>query len=330
MNEPTKKTILSGMRPTGPLHLGNYVGALRNWIRLQDLYHCYYSIVGWHALSSEYKDSKTIKGYCFEMAIDWLSAGLDPGRCVVFMQSDVKEHAELHLILSMFTPLPWVERVPTFKEQLTELAEKDLNTYGFLGYPVLQAADIALYRAHAVPVGVDQAAHVELTREIVRRFNNIHGEIFPEPQTLLTEVPKLAGTDGRKMSKSYGNAIYLKDGPEEIRAKILPMKTDTKRQRRTDPGEPNDCPVFTLHRAFVPKDKQDEVAQGCRTAGIGCRDCKAVVLDHLIMELEPIREKRAGFEKNPKLIWDVIEDGNGKARAAAQATMAVVRAALGF
>jgi tryptophanyl-tRNA synthetase len=330
MNETTKKIILSGMRPTGPLHLGNYVGALSNWIRLQDLYHCYYSIVGWHALSSEYKDSKVIKGNCFEVAVDWLSAGLDPEKSVLFMQSEVKEHAELHLILSMVTPLPWVERVPTFKEQLTELAEKELNTYGFLGYPVLQAADIALYRAHAVPVGVDQAAHVELTREIVRRFNNLFGEIFPEPQTLLTEVPKLAGTDGRKMSKSYGNAIYLKDSPEEIKAKIMPMKTDTKRQRRTNPGEPNDCPVFTLHQAFVPQEKREEIVQGCRTAGIGCRDCKAVVLEYLLQALAPIQERRAGFEKNPGLIWDILEEGNGRARAAAQATMAVVREALGF
>ena len=330
MTETPRKIILSGMRPTGPLHLGNYVGALHNWIRLQDAYQCYFSIVGWHALSSEYKDSKAIKGNCFEVAVDWLSAGLDPRRSVLFMQSEVKEHAELHLILSMVTPLPWVERVPTFKEQLTELAEKDLNTYGFLGYPVLQAADIALYRAHAVPVGVDQAAHVELTREIIRRFNNLFGEIFPEPLTLLTEVPKLAGTDGRKMSKSYGNAIYLKDTPEEIRAKIMPMKTDTKRQRRTDPGEPNDCPVFTLHQAFVPQEKREEIVQGCRTAGIGCRDCKAVVLEYLLKALAPIQERRAGFEKNPRLIWDILEEGNGKARAAAQATMAVVREALGF
>ncbi|MGD0781522.1 MAG: tryptophan--tRNA ligase [Candidatus Aminicenantales bacterium] len=330
MTEPAKKIILSGMRPTGPLHLGNYAGALRNWIRLQDLYRCYYSIVGWHALSSEYHDSKAIKGHCFEVAVDWLSAGLDPGKCVMFMQSEIKEHAELHLILSMVTPLPWVERVPTFKEQLQELAEKDLNTYGFLGYPVLQAADIVVYRADCVPVGEDQAAHVELTREIARRFNRIFGPIFPEPQTLLTEVPRLAGTDGRKMSKSYGNAIYLKDGPEVVKRKILPMVTDTRRMRRSDPGEPADCPVFTLHRAFVPKDKQDEVAQGCRTAGIGCRDCKAVVIEHLVRMLEPIWEKRASFERTPGLIWDILEAGNGKARAAAQATMADVREALGF
>lgn len=330
MTEAEKKIILSGMRPTGPLHLGNYVGALRNWIRLQDLYRCYYSIVGWHALSSEYQNSKLIKGFEFEVAVDWLSSGLDPDRCVMFRQSEIKEHAELHLILSMVVPLPWLERVPTFKEQQKELQDKDLNTYGFLGYPVLQAADIVIYRAHAVPVGEDQAAHLELTREIVRRFNRIFGPLFPEPETLLTEVPRLAGTDGRKMSKSYGNAIYLKDGPEVIKQKIMPMVTDTRRVRRTDPGEPDDCPVFTLHRAFVPKEKQDEVARGCRTAGIGCRDCKAVVIEHLIKTLEPVWEKRARFESRPELIWNILEEGNAKARRAAQATMDIVRAALGF
>jgi len=330
MTETAKKIILSGMRPTGPLHLGNYVGALRNWIRLQDAYHCYFCIVNWHALSSEYKNSKSIKDNEFEVAVDWLSAGLDPDKCVLFRQSEVKEHAELHLILSMITPLPWVERVPTFKEQLQQLAEKELNTYGFLGYPVLQAADIAVYKADCVPVGEDQTAHLELTREIVRRFNRIFGPLFPEPQTLLTEVPRLAGTDGRKMSKSYGNAIQIKDNPEVIKGKILPMVTDTRRKRRSDPGEPYDCPVFTLHRAFVPKDKQEEIVQGCRTAGIGCRDCKAVVIEHLVRALEPIREKRASFEKDPRRIWDILEAGNVKAREAARATMAEVRNALGF
>jgi tryptophanyl-tRNA synthetase len=330
MNTPEKKTVFSGMRPTGSLHLGNYVGALRNWIRLQDAYHCYFCIVSWHALSSEYHDTKAIKGYENEVLLDWLGAGLDPQRVVLFRQTDVQEHAELHLILSMITPLPWVERVPTFKEQLVQLAEKELNTYGFLGYPVLQAADIALYRAHVVPVGEDQAAHLELAREIIRRFNRYYGDVFPEPQTLLTEVPRLAGTDGRKMSKSYGNAIELKDSPETLRAKILPMVTDTRRKRRSDPGEPNDCPVFTLHKAFVPKDKQEEIAVGCRTAGIGCRDCKAVLLEHMIRELQPIWEKRARFEKDPRLIRDILEAGGAEARVRAKETMALVRSALGF
>jgi tryptophanyl-tRNA synthetase len=331
MNDSTPvKTVLSGMRPTGPLHLGNYVGALRNWLKLQDLFRCFYTIVPWHALSSEYMNSKAIKGYCFEVAVDWLSVGLDPEKCVMFLQSEVKEHAELHLILSMVTPLPWLERVPTFKEQLQELQEKELNTYGFFGYPVLQAADIVIYKADFVPVGEDQAAHLELSREIVRRFNRIFGPIFPEPQTLLTEVPRLAGTDGRKMSKSYNNAIYLKDSAETIRGKIMPMITDTRRVRRTDPGEPNDCPVFTLHKAFVPSEKQDEIARGCRTAAIGCRDCKSVVLEFLFKFLEPVWERRRHFEERPDRIWEILEAGNVKARRVAQATMAEVRAALGF
>ncbi|MDD8026937.1 MAG: tryptophan--tRNA ligase [Acidobacteriota bacterium] len=330
MNQPAKKIIFSGMRPTGALHLGNYVGALRNWVRLQDAYDCYFCIVNWHALSSEYHDARAIRGFEFEVAVDWLSAGLDPERAVLFLQADVKEHAELHLILSMITPLPWVERIPTFKEQLVQLAEKDLNTYGFLGYPVLQAADIALYRADAVPVGEDQAAHIELAREIIRRFNRYYGDVFPEPRTLLTEVPRLAGTDGRKMSKSYGNAIELKDSAETVRAKIMPMVTDTRRKRRSDPGEPNDCPVFTLHKAFVPKDKQAEIAVGCRTAGIGCRDCKAVLLEHMVLDLQPIWEKRARFEQNPGLIRDILEAGSARARARALETMVQVRAALGF
>jgi tryptophanyl-tRNA synthetase len=330
MSGAKKKIVLSGMRPTGPLHLGNMVGALRNWLKLQDVYQCYYTIVGWHALSSEYLNSKVIKEYSFEVAVDWLSFGLDPDKCVMFLQSEVKEHAELHLLLSMVTPLPWLERVPTYKEMQQEIQDRDLNTYGFLGYPVLQAADIVIYKADFVPVGEDQAAHLELTREIVRRFNKIYGPIFPEPQTLLTEVPRLAGTDGRKMSKSFGNAIFMKDPPEVIRQKILPMVTDTRRMRRTDPGEPNDCPVFTLHRAFVGKEKQEEIARGCRTAGIGCLECKAVVIESLIEELAPCRERRAKFEKNPGLVWDILEEGNAKARRAAGETMAEVRTALGF
>jgi tryptophanyl-tRNA synthetase len=326
----TKKIVLSGVRPTGSQHLGNLVGALRNWVKLQDIYRCFYAIVSWHALSSEYMNSKAIKNNMLEVALDWLGVGLDPDKCVLFVQSEVKEHAELHLILSMVTPLPWLERVPTYKEMQQELQDKDLNTYGFLGYPVLQAADIVIYKADFVPVGEDQAAHVELTREIVRRFNRIFGPVFPEPQTLLTEVPRLAGTDGRKMSKSFGNSILIKDPPATIREKIMPMITDTRRMRRSDPGEPNDCPVFTLHRAFVPKVKQDEVAHGCRTAGIGCLECKAVVLDYLLRTLEPIQERRRAFEKDPGRVWDILTEGNRKARLAAGETMNAVRAALGF
>lgn len=318
------------MRPTGSLHLGHLAGALRNWLALQDQYHCFYSIVTWHALSSEYQDSKVIKGYTLELAIDWLSIGLDPEKSVLFIQSDIKEHAELHLLLSMIIPLPWVQRVPTFKEMQRELPDKDLNTYGFLGYPVLQTADIIIYKAEVVPVGEDQAYHLELAREIVRRFNRIFAPVFPEPQILLTEVPKLAGTDGRKMSKSFGNAIYLKDSPELIRQKIETMITDTRRKRREDPGEPEDCPVFTLHKAFVAKEKREELAQGCRTAGLGCLDCKNVVIESLHQFLAPYWKKRKKFEKNPQLVWDILEDGNKKARNKAQKTMEEARAAIGI
>jgi len=325
-----KKIIFSGVRPTGPAHLGNYVGAFRNWLRLQDDYRCFYSIVTWHALSSEYSNAGTIKENIFEVAVDLLSLGLDPSKCVLFVQSDVQEHAELHLILSMLTPLPWLERVPTYKEMQQELADKDLNTYGFLGYPVLQTADIILYKAEVVPVGQDQEAHLELAREVARRFNRLIAPIFPEPQTLLTDVPRLAGTDGRKMSKSFGNAIYLKDPPSVIREKISTMITDTRRKRRSDPGQPDDCPAFTLHRAFVAKGQQEELARGCRTAGIGCLECKKVAIDALLVFLIPYQEKRAGYEKKPQAVWNILAEGAGRARQAATKTMAEVRASLGF
>jgi tryptophanyl-tRNA synthetase len=330
MEVKKKKVVFSGMRPTGPLHLGHLAGALRNWLKFQEKYKCYYAVVTWHALSSEYQNSKIIKGYTFEVAVDWLSAGLDPKKSVIFVQSDIKEHAELHLLLSMVIPLPWLQRVPTFKEMQKELPDKDLNTYGFLGYPVLQAADILIYKAEAVPVGEDQAFHLEFAREVTRRFNRLFGNIFPEPQTFLTEVPKLAGTDGRKMSKSYGNAIFLKDSPEVIRQKISTMKTDVRRKRRTDPGVPEDCPVFTLHKAFVPKKKREELAQGCRTAGIGCLECKNVVIEILLDLLSSYREKRGRFEKNPQLVWEILEEGNIKARRVAQKTMEEVRSAIGL
>lgn len=330
MMKEKKKIVLSGVRPTGPAHLGNLAGALRNWLLLQDKYKCFYSIVTWHALSSEYQNSKVIKDYTFEMAVDLLSIGLDPEKCVIFIQSEVKEHAELHLLLSMITPLPWVERVPTFKEMQKEMEDRDLNTYGYLGYPVLQTADILIYKAEIVPVGEDQASHLELAREIARRFNRLFGDVFPEPQMLLTEVPRLAGTDGRKMSKSFGNAIYLKDRAEVIREKISTMMTDTKRKRRSDPGEPADCPVFTLHNAFVEKEKREELARECRRAGIGCLECKAVVIESLIRLLTPYWEKRSKFESNPALVWEIFEVGNKRARKAAQKTMEDVRSAIGF
>jgi tryptophanyl-tRNA synthetase len=330
MIKEKKKVVLSGVRPTGPAHLGNFAGAMRNWLFLQDKYKCFYSIVTWHAFSSEYQNSKVIKGYTFEMAVDLLSIGLDPEKCVIFVQSEAKEHAELHLLLSMITPLPWVERVPTFKEMQKEMEDKDLNTYGYLGYPVLQTADILIYKAEVVPVGEDQAPHLELAREISRRFNRLFGEVFPEPQMLLTETPRLDGTDGRKMSKSFGNAIYLKDPPEAIREKISTMMTDTRRKRRSDPGEPADCPVFTLHSAFVEKEKREELARECRRAGIGCLDCKTVVIESLIRLLAPYWEKRAEYEKSPARVWETLEEGNKRARKVAQRTMEEVRAAIGF
>jgi tryptophanyl-tRNA synthetase len=325
-----KKVVLSGMRPTGPLHLGHLAGALKNWIRLQDEYDCYYTIVTWHAFSSEYQKSTVIRDYIFEYAAGWLSFGIDPEKSVIFVQSEVKEHAELHLLLSMIIPLPWLQRVPTFKEMQREIPDKDLNTYGFLGYPVLQTADITIYKAHAVPVGEDQAYHLELAREITRRFNRLYGEIFPEPQILLTEVPKLAGTDGRKMSNSLNNTIYLIDPPEVIQKKISPMVTDIRRKRRSDPGVPEDCPVFTLHKAFLDEKKREELAHGCRTAGIGCLECKNVIIDRLIEILTPFQEKRREYDKNPQVVWDIIEEGNRKARKKAQKTMEEVRAAIGL
>jgi len=318
------------MRPTGPLHLGHLAGPLRNWIKMQDEYRCFYTIVTWHALSSEYQNSKVIKEYTLELAVDWMSIGLDPNKSVLFVQSEVKEHAELHLVLSMVTPLPWLERVPTFKEMQRENPDKELNTYGFLGYPMLQAADILIYRADVVPVGEDQVYHLEFTREVARRFNRLYGKVFPEPQTLLSEVPRLAGIDGRKMSKSYGNAIFLQDPPQTMRQKIETMMTDVRRKRRTDPGEPEDCPAFTLHKAFVSQEKREELAQGCRTAGIGCLECKNVVIERLDEILSLYREKRKNFKKNPRLVWDILEEGNRRARDAAQKTMEEVRARLGF
>jgi tryptophanyl-tRNA synthetase len=324
------KIVLSGMRPTGPLHLGHLAGALRNWIKFQEEYRCYYAIVTWHALSSEYQNPSAIKKNTFEVAADWLSIGLDPQKSTLFIQSEVKEHAELHLLLSMIIPLPWLQRVPTFKEMQKELKGKELNTYGFLGYPVLQTADILMYKADVVPVGEDQAYHLELAREITRRFNRIFGNVFPEPQMMLTEVPKLAGTDGRKMSKSFNNAINLKDSPEEIQKKISTMVTDTKRKRRRDPGNPDDCPVFTLHKAFVAKKDREEIIRGCRSAGIGCIECKQVIIDTLIKDLSSFREKRKTYEKNPSLVWEILEQGNLKAREKARATMEEVRNKIGF
>jgi tryptophanyl-tRNA synthetase len=324
----TRPRILSGMRPTGPLHIGHLTGALDNWVRLMDTYECFFAIVDWHALTTDYADPKDVRENVLEVATDWLAAGLDPARSTLFVQSLVPEHAELHLLLSMIVPVPWLERVPSYKEQQTQLAEKDLSTYGFLGYPLLQSADIMIYKADAVPVGEDQAPHVELAREVVRRFNHFYGPVFPEPKTLLTEVPRVPGTDGRKMSKSYGNAVFLKDPPEVVRQKIKPMVTDPARKRRTDPGDPDICPVFDLHKAFSPKESQEWAAQGCRTAGIGCLDCKGRLLDHLLQRLEGIHARRPEFAARPDTVWDILQAGSHRAREVARATMEQVRSAM--
>ena len=324
----TRPRILSGMRPTGPLHIGHLTGALDNWVRLMDTYECFFAIVDWHALTTDYADPKDVRENVLEVATDWLAAGLDPARSTLFIQSLVPEHAELHLLLSMIIPVPWLERVPSYKEQQNQLAEKDLSTYGFLGYPLLQSADIMIYKADAVPVGEDQAPHVELSREVVRRFNHFYGPVFPEPKTLLTEVPRVPGTDGRKMSKSYGNAVFLKDPPDVVRQKLKPMVTDPARKRRTDPGNPDICPVFDLHKAFSPKESQEWAAQGCRTAGIGCLDCKGRLTDHLLQRLEGIHARRPEFASRPDTVWDILQAGSHRAREVARATMEQVRSAM--
>lgn len=325
-----QKVILSGMRPTaGRIHLGNYHGALENWVRLQDAYRCFFMIADWHALSTMYLDTSALRRNVREMAIDFLSAGLDPAKCVIFVQSRVPEHAELHLILSMLTPLGWLERVPTYKEQLRELEEREIATYGFLGYPVLQAADILVYKAHGVPVGQDQVPHIELTREIARRFNHLYGPVFPEPEALLTEARVLPGLDGRKMSKSYDNYIALAAPEEEVRQRVMSMVTDPARVRRDDPGHPEVCNVFAFHRVYSP-DRLAEIEEACRGGRIGCVACKKDLAARLNAALAPIREKRRELEADPRRVEEVLEDGNRRARAVAARTLEAVRAAVGF
>jgi tryptophanyl-tRNA synthetase len=324
------KRILSGIRPTGALHLGNLLGALKNWIELQNSgdYDCYYFVADWHALTSEYNNTDLIKDYTLDMVIDWLSAGLDPAKSTLFIQSSIKEHAELFLLLSMITPLPWLERNPTYKEIKEELSEKDLSTFGFLGYPVLQAADIIMYKAYGVPVGVDQLPHVELTREIARRFNFLYKEIFPIPEPLLTDVPKLLGIDGRKMSKSYNNAIYISDRGDVLRAKIEAMFTDPQRMRRNDPGRPELCNVFTFHQIYSPPDDVQEISIECKRAGIGCTGCKRSLADIIIMGMQPIHERRDYFLGHIDEVRSIIDDGNKRATRIARATMEEVREAI--
>jgi tryptophanyl-tRNA synthetase len=326
----TKKRILSGMRPTGKLHLGNYYGALYNWIGLQKDYECFYFVADWHALTTEYEDAGNIRDYIPEMLMDWLAAGLDPEKSTLFVQSALPEHAELYLIFGMFTPVPWLERNPTYKDQVQELSHKDLATYGFLGYPVLQAADILMYKAHGVPVGVDQVPHVEMTREIARRFNHFYRHIFPEPEALLTEVPKLTGTDGRKMSKSYNNCIYLSDSPEVMAQKVRGMVTDTQRPFRKDPGEPDRCLAFPFHRLNLAQEKLDEIIVDCRSAKLGCVDCKKMLGEALLANLAPVQERRNYYENHPEEVREILLTGNAWARQTARQTMAEVREAIAF
>jgi tryptophanyl-tRNA synthetase len=326
-----KKRILSGMQPSGQLHLGNYFGALKNWIALQNEYDCFFFIADWHALTSLYETPQRIKPFSFEVAVDWLSSGLDPEKCTLFIQSGIPEHAELHLILSMIVPVPWLERNPTYKEKQMEGGNLDMSSYGFLGYPVLQTSDIVLYKAHMVPVGIDQAPHLELSREIVRRFNSLYKKaLFIEPDAKISDVPKLGGIDGRKMSKSYNNAIFLSDSEADVRRKIQVMVTDPQRQRRNDPGDPDVCNLYPFHKLYSPKATQDEVNAACRTAGIGCTDCKKKLMDNMVAEMRPHMEKRQGIISKPGAVWEILDAGTKKARKVAQATLREAKDIMGI
>jgi tryptophanyl-tRNA synthetase len=326
----SRPRVLSGMRPTGKLHLGNYMGALANWVKLQDKYDCYFFIADWHALTTGYDDTSKIRQNTLDVLLDYLAAGLDPERSVLFLQSKVLQHAELSLLLGMITPVGWLERVPTYKDQQKNLADKDLSNYGFLGYPVLMSADILIYQPKFVPVGNDQTAHVELTREVARRFNQFYKldgrEVLPEPDVLLTPSPKLPGTDGRKMSKSYGNTIQLTDPEPVVRKKLKTMVTDPARIRRSDKGDPDKCPVGDLHKVFSTPETIAKVNEGCRSAGIGCIECKGWAADALVQILQPIQDRRARYTEAQAL--EILEDGSNRARARAEQTMVEVRAAM--
>lgn len=397
---PSERRILSGMRPTGKLHLGHYHGVLKNWAKLQHENECFFAIVDWHALTTHYDDPHQIQGHVWDMAVDWLAAGINPGSATIFIQSRVPEHAELHLLLSMITPLSWLERVPTYKEQQEKIKDKDLTTYGFLGYPLLQAADILIYRAGSVPVGADQVPHVEMCREIARRFNHIYGRepgyegqaeaaimkmgkkaskayrqfkkqfqeqgdnealdraialvneqqnisisdrerligyiegggkvILPEPKALLTPESKMPGLDGQKMSKSYGNTIPLREEPEVVEQKVRTMQTDPARVRRSDPGNPANCPVWQLHEVYSDEKQREWVQEGCRSAGIGCIDCKAPLVEAINAELAPIRERAKEYEESPDKLRGILAEGCESAREAARQTLETVREAMGL
>jgi tryptophanyl-tRNA synthetase len=399
-----KSRVLSGMRPTGAMHLGHYHGALKNWVRLQDEHDCFFFVADWHALTTHYEEREVMERYVYEMVTDWLAAGLDPDKCTIFIQSRLPEHAELFTLLAMGTPLGWLERVPTYKDQIEKLKDRDLATYGFLGYPLLQAADILIYKATYVPVGEDQSSHVELTREVARRFNHLYGRppdfearvaaavaklpkddqrylekqrkafgesgdaaalgrgealvrraagsiegwsdddtelllghlrgsgrtILVEPQALHTEVAKLPGLDGAKMSKSYGNAVLMRDDAETVTKKIRGMTTDPARVRRTDPGTPEKCPVWAFHQVYSDDATKAWVREGCTTAGIGCLDCKQPVIDAIVREQQPWRERAAALTAEPKKVHWIVENGTERARTVARQTMKDVRAAMGL
>ncbi len=325
-----KKRILSGMRPTGPLHLGHLLGALGNWVKLQEEYECFFMIADWHALMGEYANSKKIAEYSLDNLKDWLSAGLDPEKSVIFKQSDVLEHAELNLIFSIITPLGWLQRCPTYKEQIKELKDRDLSTHGFLGYPVLQAADILLYKAESVPVGEDQLPHLEFARELVRRFHHLFGKnIFPEPEALLAKTSKILGLDGRKMSKSYGNSIALSDKPDVIREKVKGMFTDPQRIKRQDPGRPEVCNVYKYYELFSP-DKARDVSRECKAAKIGCVEDKERFSELLIEYLKPLQDKRESLSSDTSYLKDLLRDGAIRAREVASKTISEVREAIGL
>lgn len=325
-----KQRVVSGMRPTGRLHIGHYHGVLENWVKMQNDYDCFFFVADWHSLTTEYGDTSGIADSIREMVLDWVAFGLEPSKSVVFRQSLVPHHSELNLILSMITPVSWLERNPTYKEMLDNIEQRDLSTFGFLGYPVLMAADIILYKATRVPVGHDQLPHLEITREIARRFNHLYGAVFPEPEALLTETPKLLGLDGRKMSKSYGNSIYLSDSAEETSKKVMSMMTDPARVRRADPGEPDVCVAFNLHRIYVPQDKIDEIVPACRNASIGCVDCKRILVACMNEKLAPCRAKREELAVNPAFVDDLLQDGSQRASLISDSVMAEVRTALKF
>ena len=324
-----RKRVLSGMQPSGLMHLGNHLGALENWKSLQDQYECYFFVANWHALSTNYADTSRIREFSRELLIDWLAAGIDPKRSTVFIQSRIPEHAVLHLLLSMMTPISWLERNPTYKEKQEEIKEKDLSTYGFLGYPVLQAADILLYKPDFVPVGKDQLPHLELTRELARRFNDIYKtQVFPEPKEHLTKFPKVMGTDGRKMSKSYGNTINLSDAEPIVRQKLKTMVTDPARVRRNDPGNPDVCPVYDFHKIYSPQATQDQINKDCRTATIGCIDCKKSVADRIVERMTPVWDARGRLSKDPSYLNDILTEGSNKAGEVAKATLHDVNEAM--